>query len=190
MMLNASTTQETAAPTQGLTPNLAFHLALVISQYADTNPRIDPDTSPRKHSNTYQSNTSTLNLKDQTADGQALKCMNNGATTVSVKFDLAFTDNVLSLQPYTSDLTLELGSINDQSVFILTQSYTEDKLKSIRRNPRVDPTFVLKDLEIKGAKATQNLVIRLTEIREYLTPSNIFKPFSTISLSNFNATFL
>ena len=190
MMLNFYTTQETAAPTQGLTPNLVFTLNLLRSQLESRPASSYSDLYLSGYSNIYQSVTSTLDVKDQTANGQALKCCNGGATTVSVKFDLTSTEKSRALNAYDLTLTLELGSINDQSVFILTQSYTEDKLKSIRRNPRVDPTFVLKDLEIKDAKAAQNLVIRLTEKRKYYTPFEIDSPFTDISISNFNATFL
>ena len=165
MMLNASTTQETAAPTQGLTPNLAFPL-----ERLERKPAIG--TCPRA-SNIYQSDTRLLNLKDQTANGQALKCMNDGATTVSVKFDLALTitRDVEYIQPY--DLTLELGSINDQGVYTPTQAYTGDILQRIFADLRLDrlldrPTVyprqsVSENLKIEDAKATQNLVIRITE---------------------------
>ena len=142
--------------------------------------------------NIYQSNTLNLLLKDQTANGQALKCCNGGATTVSVKFDLTLTA-LSNLTTNVKNLTLELGSINEE-VYTPIQAYTGDKLKRVVFETPGDPGFgprrvvVLKDLEIKDAKAAQNLVIRLTKRREYSDEMDI-NPFSTISLSNFNATF-
>ena len=198
MMLRVSNTQGTEAPTKGLTPNLAFPLEVLPRQPGNPVPYRFEYIYPRIYKNTYQSDTSKLNADDRTANGQAVKCINGGATTVSVKFDLTLTipASAENIHPYASNLTLELGSINGE-VYTLIQAYTGDKLKSRTVNPGSNPRFgppfdplpfVLKDLEIIG-KATQNLVIRLTETRIYFNNYDITNSITTISLSNFNATF-
>ena len=193
-MLSAYSTQETEAPTKGLTPNLAFPLKLLRSQPARINPGINPDINPGTYSNTFQSDTSKLNADDRTANGQAVKCINGGATTVSVTFYLRLIVDTVNLQPYDLTLTLELGSINDQGVYTLTQAYTGDKLGLRFVDPQLylslgpRRVFVFEYLEIKDAKATQNLVIRLTEERKYINGRGT-NSLSTVSILNFNATF-
>ena len=143
----------------------------------------------------YQSDTSELPLKYQTAQGQGIVSLSSRYPVTTLMFSLKLTIPALAVGalPYTSTFTPKLGSIdknvfNEFSINTFTFNGIEGPVTAAVKQNSKATVLLYSNVLIRHSSSQPSLTIRFVEERTYATiPSGSLEldPVNTFELTNF-----